>query len=115
MTIDWSKTLAAFAAMPEVKKMIERARARGIEDGLRAIGLAARPSMLAPAIGLFTVGAACGAAAALLLAPRSGESMRRELGELARSYRDKVGERVAAMKESRAERRSANGHSAANA
>jgi len=114
MTIDWSKTLAAVAAMPEVKKMVQRARERGVEESLMAIGLVARPSMLG-ALGLFAAGAACGAVAALLLTPQTGEAMRRDLGELAKSYRDKVGERVSAMKESRAQSRASNGHGAAAA
>lgn len=50
--------------------------------------------------GAFVFGALCGAAAALLFAPRSGEETRRELREGARRVRDRAEGTVRQMQES---------------
>lgn len=116
MKIDWSKALENVAAMPEVKRMIAGARDKGLAEQLVKYGLAAaRPSMVMPAIGFFAAGAACGALAALMLAPRTGEAMRKDVAELVRGLGEKVSARATEMKESRAAKVSANGHGAATA
>ncbi|HLT39659.1 MAG TPA: YtxH domain-containing protein [Enhygromyxa sp.] len=59
-------------------------------DLLRSIGLAPRFSdMILPALGIFAAGAIVGAGTALMLAPRSGNKLRRQIREEVRS---KLGE-----------------------
>lgn len=59
-------------------------------DLLRSIGLAPRfGDYILPALGIFAAGAVLGAGTALMLAPRSGEKLRRQLRE---EMRSKLGE-----------------------
>ena len=59
-------------------------------DLLRALGLAPRfTDLFLPAIGIFAAGAMVGAGTALMLAPRSGQRLRRQLRDEVRS---KLGE-----------------------
>jgi hypothetical protein len=54
------------------------------DDVLGALGLQARPSLLgsvAGTLGLLGLGLIVGAGAALMIAPRPGKQLRRELGE----------------------------------
>ena len=60
------------------------------EDLLSALGLTSKPSTserLLGALGIFGVGLLVGAGAALLLAPKSGEALRADLGERIRNLR----------------------------
>jgi hypothetical protein len=59
-------------------------------DVLRSLGLAPRFSdMLLPALGIFAAGAMIGAGTALMLAPRSGQRLRRQIRD---EMRSKIGE-----------------------
>jgi hypothetical protein len=59
-------------------------------DLLRSIGLAPRVSdYILPALGIFAAGAVIGAGTALMLAPRSGHKLRRQIRE---EMRSKLGE-----------------------
>lgn len=59
-------------------------------DLLRSIGLAPRVTdYILPALGIFAAGAVLGAGTALLLAPRSGEKLRKQIRE---EMRSKIGE-----------------------
>jgi len=61
------------------------------DDILSALGLTAKPTAsarLLSGLGIFGVGLLVGASAALLLAPRSGEALRADLGERLRHRRD---------------------------
>ena len=59
-------------------------------DLLRTIGLAPRVSdYILPALGIFAAGAVIGAGTALMLAPRSGQKLRRQIRE---EMRSKLGE-----------------------
>jgi hypothetical protein len=60
------------------------------EDILAALGLATKPSTserLLGTLGVFGIGLLVGAGAALLLAPKSGEDLREELGDRIRKFR----------------------------
>ncbi|HTB61141.1 MAG TPA: YtxH domain-containing protein [Polyangia bacterium] len=60
------------------------------DDVLAALGLTSKPSTsdrLLGALSIFGVGLLVGAGAALLLAPKSGESLRADLGERLRNLR----------------------------
>jgi hypothetical protein len=60
------------------------------DDVLSALGLASKPSTserLLGALSIFGVGMLVGAGAALLLAPKSGEALRADLGERFRNLR----------------------------
>ena len=60
------------------------------DDVLSALGLTSKPSTsdrLLGALGIFGVGLLVGAGAALLLAPKSGEALRADLGERVRNLR----------------------------
>ena len=67
----------------------------GTDDVLAALGLAKRRDPLTevvlPSVALFAAGALVGAAAAILLTPKSGPMMRRELTEGARELTQKLG------------------------
>jgi gas vesicle protein len=55
-------------------------------DVLRSLGLAPRFSdMILPALGIFAAGAMLGAGTALMLAPRSGQRLRRQIRDEMRS------------------------------
>jgi hypothetical protein len=61
------------------------------DDILSALGLASKPSTSERLLGTFTifgVGLLVGAGAALLLAPKSGQALREDLGERFRKIRD---------------------------
>jgi hypothetical protein len=65
-----------------VKEKFDSVRGIGTEDILAALGLERRRSgtdVLVPTIAIFAAGALVGAGAALLMAPRSGREMRRQL------------------------------------
>jgi hypothetical protein len=114
MMIDLKKALTAVAANAEVKKFVGSLREKGVADALITLGLASRPgSMLIPGIGLFAAGAVCGAAAALLVTPRTGEAFRQDIQELLSSMREKVDTQVQDLKTKRAETRN-NGASASS-
>ena len=60
------------------------------DDVLSALGLTSKPSTserLLGALGIFGVGLLVGAGAALLLAPKSGQALRADLGERLRNLR----------------------------
>ena len=60
------------------------------DDVLSALGLTSKPSTserLLGALSIFGVGLLVGAGAALLLAPKSGEALRADLGERLRNLR----------------------------
>jgi gas vesicle protein len=60
------------------------------DDVLAALGLTSKPSTsdrLLGALGVFGVGLLVGAGVALLLAPKSGEALRADLGERFRNLR----------------------------
>jgi gas vesicle protein len=60
------------------------------DDVFSALGLAAKPSTserLLGSLGIFGIGLLVGAGAALLLAPKSGQEMRDDLGERFRKSR----------------------------
>lgn len=63
------------------------------EDILDALGLGAKPSTterLLGALGTFGVGLLVGAGVALLMAPKSGQDLREDLGQKFRSLRDEA-------------------------
>lgn len=67
------------------------------EDALAAIGLAVKPSTgqwLAGTLSVFGFGLICGAAAALLLTPRTGRELRDELTDKVRTLRDRTASRM---------------------
>jgi hypothetical protein len=67
----------------------------GTEDVLAALGLQRRrdpiTQVVLPSVALFAAGAMVGAAAAMLLTPKSGAVLRRELTEGARDLSQKLG------------------------
>lgn len=70
-----------------MKDTMKAVRDVGTDDILSALGLERRRGTLGylvPAIGYFAAGLALGAGVTLLVAPKSGRQMRRELGEKAR-------------------------------
>jgi YtxH-like protein len=65
------------------------------DDVLSALGLTSKPSTsdrLLGALSIFGVGLLVGAGAALLLAPKSGEALRADLGERLRHRRNEEAE-----------------------
>jgi gas vesicle protein len=73
------------------------------EDALAAIGLAIRPSAgrwLAGTLSVWGLGVIVGAAAALLLAPRTGQETREDLAERVKTFRDRTSARAASAIES---------------
>ena len=65
-----------------MKNRIDEVRGMRRDDILAALGLARRRSLQndwLPAVGLFAAGVALGTGVALLLAPKSGSDMRREI------------------------------------
>jgi len=67
------------------------------EDILGALGLQSKQSAGAWAVGtfgLFGIGVLVGAGVALLLAPKPGSELRRDLGERVKTVRDQVGARL---------------------
>lgn len=78
-------------------------------DLLRSIGLAPRVSdLILPALGIFAAGAVLGAGTALLLAPRSGEKLRRQIRE---EMRSKIGELEQLLEGEEKRKRERNGRS----
>jgi hypothetical protein len=77
-------------------------------DLMRSIGLAPRVSdYIFPALGIFVAGAVIGASTALMLAPRSGEKLRKQIRE---EMRSKLGELEALLEgEGKERRRQRNG------
>jgi YtxH-like protein len=68
------------------------------DDILSALGLAAKPSAterLLGTVGVFGLGLLIGAGAALLLAPKSGQGLREDLGERFRRVRNGEGDATA--------------------
>ncbi|HEX4475611.1 MAG TPA: YtxH domain-containing protein [Polyangiaceae bacterium] len=66
----------------------------GTDDILGALGLQRRSTfgdVIVPALGIFAAGAVVGGAVALLLAPKSGDEMRRDLASRADDLRHRVG------------------------
>ena len=73
------------------------------EDALAAIGLAIKPSTgqwLAGTLSIWALGVVVGAAAALLLAPRSGQELREDLTERVKTVRDRATSRASSAVES---------------
>jgi len=102
ITIDWSRALKAIADMPEVKRAVAGMRDKGIAEHLITLGLANRPgSLLVPAIGFFAAGAVCGAAAAMLLTPRTGEAFREDIASLFKNAGSRMSERARDRREAR--------------
>lgn len=67
----------------------------GKDDILAALGLASKPSTserLLGTLAIFGVGLLVGAGAALLLAPKSGEDLREDLGDRFRKFREDDGD-----------------------
>lgn len=78
-------------------------------DLLRSIGLAPRVTdYILPALGIFAAGAVLGAGTALLLAPRSGEKLRRQIRE---EMRSKLGELEQLLEGEEKRKRERNGRS----
>jgi gas vesicle protein len=65
------------------------------DDILEALGLQRRrgalETALVPSLAMFAAGAAVGAAAALLFAPKAGTTLRRELTDTAKDYSQRLG------------------------
>lgn len=77
-----------------VKETMKAVRDVGSDDILAALGLERRRNALdyvLPAVGYFAVGLAVGAGVTLLIAPKSGRQMRRELGEKVRNVGSQLG------------------------
>ncbi len=97
MVFDVNKALATLAAMPEVKKIIKQAREVGVADAIATLGLGSR-SMLIPGFGFFAAGAVCGAAAAMLITPRTGEAFRSDIADLYKKLSERVNDQVQTVK-----------------
>jgi len=72
------------------------------DDILAALGLQKRRNsfdVLLPSVALFTAGAVVGAAAAVLLSPKSGAVLRRELSDGARDLSQRLGTTAQAVQE----------------
>jgi hypothetical protein len=72
------------------------------DDILAALGLAKRRTnvdVLLPSVALFAAGAIVGAAAAVLLTPKTGPAMRRELTDGARDLSQRLGSTAQAVQE----------------
>ena len=73
------------------------------DDILAALGLEKRRNavtdVLLPSVALFTAGAVVGAAAAVLLSPKSGATLRRELSDGARDLTQRLGSTAQAVQE----------------
>lgn len=90
--MDLTKVLAKVADHAEVRKLARRLRKMGLADHLANMGLVPRARMwVLPTVGLFATGAVCGAIAALLLTPRTGEALRKDIGELLGQLRARAG------------------------
>jgi hypothetical protein len=79
-----SKLAWTVGSLLGAQKALNLARSFEIDDVLGVVGLERRRSAfdrMLPAIGIFGVGAAAGAACALLLAPKSGAETRALLGD----------------------------------
>ena len=66
------------------------------DDILSALGLetkASTTSWMLSTLGIFGIGAVVGAGLALVLAPKSGEELRGDIGERVRNLRERNGER----------------------
>lgn len=84
-------------------------------DLLRSIGLAPRFSdYLLPALGIFAAGAILGAGTALMLAPRSGQKLRRQIREEVRSKLGELEQMLEGDERKRRERSSEQERGAAN-
>jgi hypothetical protein len=80
-------------------------------DVLRSIGLAPRVTdYILPALGIFAAGAVLGAGTALMLAPRSGEKLRKQIRE---EMRSKLGELEQLLEGEEKRKRERNGRSSA--
>ncbi len=78
-----------------VKDRLDAMRGLSSEDILAALGLQRKQSpldALFPAIGIFAAGLAVGTGVALLLAPKSGREMRREIKGKATEFSHRIGE-----------------------
>ena len=90
---------------PDTTELVLRAQlARdqlSTDDVLGALGLQKRIAALAPAaispVSMFVAGAVVGAAAALLLSPKSGEAMRHDLTSGAKDLGQRIGEKAHAV------------------
>ncbi|MEY4580573.1 MAG: YtxH-like protein [Pseudomonadota bacterium] len=73
------------------------------DDILAALGVEKRRSpvtgIILPSVALFIAGAAVGAAAAVLLSPKSGEALRRDLSNGARDIGNRLGATAQAVQE----------------
>jgi len=73
------------------------------DDILAALGLEKRRNTLTdvvlPSVALFTAGAVVGAAAAVLLSPKTGAQLRRELSDGARDLTQRLGSTAQAVQE----------------
>lgn len=73
------------------------------DDILATLGLERRRSpitgIVLPSVALFAAGAIVGAAAAVLLAPKSGEALRRDLSSGARELTNKLGATAQAVQD----------------
>ncbi len=92
--MDLTKAMTMVAANAEVRKFARLLRKMGMADHFATMGLVPRTRILIlPAMGLFAAGAACGAAAAMLLTPRTGEALRKDMGDLIGNMRNRAGAR----------------------
>lgn len=106
---DVTKLLSIIAAQPGVRRFVGTLRDKGVGDYLALMGL--YPSarmMILPGVGIFAAGAVCGATAAVLLTPRTGEALRADIVEMLDRARARV-------EEKKGERRDRNGEAHASA
>ena len=84
MNRNFTKALWTLGSYIGAQQAAKAVRGFELNDILGVIGLERRPSVFSralPALGLVAVSAAVGAAAALLLAPSSGEDLRNRLSD----------------------------------
>jgi len=77
-----------------VKDTMKAVKGVGTDDILAALGLERRGGAMShvlPALGYFAAGLVVGTGVALLVAPKSGREMRRELGEKVRHVSHQIG------------------------
>ena len=77
-----------------VRDKVDSIRGLGSDDVLSALGLTRKRSVLEvlmPAAGIFVAGVAIGSGVALLLAPKSGRQIRREIKEKANELTERFG------------------------
>lgn len=92
--MDLTKVLTRVADHAEVRKFARKLRKMGMADHLANMGFVPRARMwVLPTLGFFAAGAACGAAVALLVTPRTGEALRKDIGELLGHLRVRAGAR----------------------